>query len=450
MTGRPKLPNGFDRRSVTHPEMGRKQSAQLLKLILAFRAQVNSRERLSPPFSYLPMLQSDAVAVRPNRPIITNEALNGRYVPSLPGQEITGRGRWIRINPNFVRGGPMKKLFTILIGASLAFTAAMAQQDNPEATPTKKKKQQQQQQQEQQQKQAQPGEQQGQPQQGRMQQRRQQRQERRMQQNQPGAAEGAQRGQRRGGGNRNRQEQQANPQAPNDRNADQNAGNAAEQQQRKNRQQANQREKSTETTTGSAATETKTNENTAVQGTNNQRRTAKAKPDTQKVQQIKQKNTNFHAQAKPQQVKSVTYQQNYRIANAEHWQGPQYVAFRTYRPAWHDQSWWHAHFPTIVLIGGGYYYWNAGFWYPAWGYNPSASYYAYDGPIYTGSQSLPPDQMIANVQSVLQDMGYYKGDVDGLLGPLTRDALTQYQADYGLYETAAIDQPTLDSLGLAG
>jgi hypothetical protein len=126
------------------------------------------------------------------------------------------------------------------------------------------------------------------------------------------------------------------------------------------------------------------------------------------------------------------------------------VAFRDYRPVWHEQSWWHAHFPTIVLIGGGYYYWNAGFWYPAWGYNPGASYYAYDGPIYTGSQSLPPDQVIANVQGVLQDMGYYKGEVDGLLGPLTRDALTQYQADNNLYTTAAIDQPTLESLGLQG
>jgi peptidoglycan hydrolase-like protein with peptidoglycan-binding domain len=46
-------------------------------------------------------------------------------------------------------------------------------------------------------------------------------------------------------------------------------------------------------------------------------------------------------------------------------------------------------------------------------------------------------------------MGYYKGEVDGLLGPLTRDALTAYQADNGLPQTAAIDQPTLDSLGMS-
>ncbi len=45
--------------------------------------------------------------------------------------------------------------------------------------------------------------------------------------------------------------------------------------------------------------------------------------------------------------------------------------------------------------------------------------------------------------------GYYKGEVDGLLGPMTREALTAYQADQGLATTAAIDEPTLDSLGMS-
>jgi hypothetical protein len=39
--------------------------------------------------------------------------------------------------------------------------------------------------------------------------------------------------------------------------------------------------------------------------------------------------------------------------------------------------------------------------------------------------------------------------VDGLLGPLTREALTAYQGDQGLTTTAAIDEPTLDSLGMS-
>ena len=78
--------------------------------------------------------------------------------------------------------------------------------------------------------------------------------------------------------------------------------------------------------------------------------------------------------------------------------------------------------------------------------DPSAEYYAYDGPIYVGHRAEPPDQVIADVQAELQQMGYYKGEVDGLLGPLTRQALTAYQADQGLTVTAAIDEPTLDSL----
>jgi hypothetical protein len=167
------------------------------------------------------------------------------------------------------------------------------------------------------------------------------------------------------------------------------------------------------------------------------------------VQKIKGQHTNFRAQAKPQQVKSVTFNQNYRIVNAERWQGPQYEVFRTYQPAWHDAGWYRSSFAQVALIGGGYYYFNSGYWYPAWGYDPAAQYYAYDAPIYVGSAARPPDQVIADVQAELQDMGYYHGEVDGLLGPLTREALTAYQSDHGLYATAVIDQPTLDALGMS-
>jgi putative peptidoglycan binding protein len=167
------------------------------------------------------------------------------------------------------------------------------------------------------------------------------------------------------------------------------------------------------------------------------------------VQKIKGQHTNFRAQAKPQQIKSVTFNQNYRIVNAESWQGPQYEVFRGYQPAWHDAGWYRSNFAQVALIGGGYYYFNSGYWYPAWGYDPAAQYYAYDGPIYVGQRAEPPDQVIADVQAELQDMGYYRGEVDGLLGPLTREALTAYQADHGLYTTATIDEPTLDALGMS-
>jgi Putative peptidoglycan binding domain len=173
------------------------------------------------------------------------------------------------------------------------------------------------------------------------------------------------------------------------------------------------------------------------------------KPDPQQVQQVKSQHTSFRAQPKPQQVQAVTFNQNHRIEGSDRWQGQNYEVFRSYHPEWHDQGWYHSHYNRVELIAGGYYFFNNGYWFPAWGYSPSAQYYAYDAPIYVGQRAVPPDQVIADVQALLQQMGYYTGEVDGLLGPLTREALTAYQADQGLTTTAVIDQPTLDSLGLA-
>ena len=79
----------------------------------------------------------------------------------------------------------------------------------------------------------------------------------------------------------------------------------------------------------------------------------------------------------------------------------------------------------------------------------SDAYYAYDGPIYAGSVEMDPGQVVANVQTALQEQGYYSGEVDGILGPLTRAAIASYQAAQGLEPTAAIDEPTLESLGMA-
>jgi hypothetical protein len=170
--------------------------------------------------------------------------------------------------------------------------------------------------------------------------------------------------------------------------------------------------------------------------------------DAQTVQTIKSQHNSFRAQARPDKVPAVSFNQNYHIEGSQQWQGPQYNAFRSYHPEMHDRNWYHSHYTRVELIGGGYYFWNAGYWYPAWGYDNSAQYYAYDGPIYVGSRAEPPDRVIADVQAVLQQEGYYTGEVDGLLGPLTRQALTAYQADNNLYTTAAIDEPTLDSLGM--
>jgi putative peptidoglycan binding protein len=113
----------------------------------------------------------------------------------------------------------------------------------------------------------------------------------------------------------------------------------------------------------------------------------------------------------------------------------------------HDRSWWRSRYNRIALFGGGYYYWDNNYWYPAYGYDPYYSTYTYDEPIY-GYNNLEPGQVIASVQTALQEQGYYDDAVDGLIGPRTRAALSNFQRDHGLPITAAIDGPTLRALGL--
>src|SRR5438309_818016 len=127
----------------------------------------------------------------------------------------------------------------------------------------------------------------------------------------------------------------------------------------------------------------------------------------QQVQQIKQQHVNFKAQPRPDKVPAVTFNASYRIQGSDRWQGPQYEVFRSYHPERHDRGWYSSHYTRVELIGGGYYYWNNGYWYPAWGYDPGAEYYAYDAPIYVGHRAEPPDRVIAEVQAELQQMGYY-------------------------------------------
>ena len=81
------------------------------------------------------------------------------------------------------------------------------------------------------------------------------------------------------------------------------------------------------------------------------------------------------------------------------------------------------------------------------GYDPTYSY-DYDGPIYAYGNLLP-DQVIANVQTQLQQGGYDSGPITGSLNSATRAAIANYQRDHGLVVTATVDEPTVESLGLA-
>jgi Putative peptidoglycan binding domain len=152
------------------------------------------------------------------------------------------------------------------------------------------------------------------------------------------------------------------------------------------------------------------------------------------------------------QRSNVTANRNRNVVVTNNWRGSQfggrqYAAFRNYHRTWHDRSWWNHHYSRIIFVSGGWWAWNAGYWYPAWGYDPYA-YYSYDGPIY-GYSNLTPDQIVVEVQTQLQRDGYYAGPIDGVLGPMTRQAIAAFQADHGLAITSTVDEPTLSTLGLS-
>lgn len=146
--------------------------------------------------------------------------------------------------------------------------------------------------------------------------------------------------------------------------------------------------------------------------------------------------------------KTVNYNANYKIAGANKWKGAKYQVFVNYHPMWHDAWWYNSYHSHLVFIYGGWYYWDNSYWYPAWGYAPD-SVYAFDGPIYGSSPAEDPGQVVANVQSALQEQGYYQGEVDGVLGPQTRAALAEYQSAQGLEPTGLVDEPTLETLGMS-
>lgn len=60
--------------------------------------------------------------------------------------------------------------------------------------------------------------------------------------------------------------------------------------------------------------------------------------------------------------------------------------------------------------------------------------------------SRPIQQDVRQIQTELQSMGLYNGQIDGIVGPKTRSALRQYQQQQGLTVTGEIDQATLERL----
>jgi hypothetical protein len=107
--------------------------------------------------------------------------------------------------------------------------------------------------------------------------------------------------------------------------------------------------------------------------------------------------------------------------------------------------------------GGGY--WGGG---PYWGwYGDPYSYdypyygsYDYDDGVYSDAQTspsevAPSEQTIFAVQKELAKLGYYHGQIDGIVGPETTKAISGFQSVDKLTVTGRIDDQTLKALQIS-
>lgn len=99
--------------------------------------------------------------------------------------------------------------------------------------------------------------------------------------------------------------------------------------------------------------------------------------------------------------------------------------------------------------GRGYYYGPPNTTY--YNRSPQVVYYATRESApreYYGSREYRGNSMEASVQQALARAGYYNGSIDGSIGPMTRRAIANYQADSGMRVTGHPNNSLLASLGL--
>jgi Putative peptidoglycan binding domain len=117
-----------------------------------------------------------------------------------------------------------------------------------------------------------------------------------------------------------------------------------------------------------------------------------------------------------------------------------------------------AHFAAHGWHGGHYGYRGGYRGGPYWGWYgdpypydyPYSGYYDYDEG-YSDAQTPPSEvapsgQTVVAVQKALAKLGYYHGQIDGIVGPETRKAISWFQSVDKLSVSGRIDNPTLKAL----
>jgi Putative peptidoglycan binding domain len=117
---------------------------------------------------------------------------------------------------------------------------------------------------------------------------------------------------------------------------------------------------------------------------------------------------------------------------------------------WNGRWWRYDNGYWIGFYGGYYPYWYSYYPYNYFGYGYYPYSYPYDyyaGEIYTSADQYS-DSTVSAAQAELVSRGYYRGAIDGIVGPQTRDAIGRYQRDHGLTVSGVLTADTLQSLGL--
>jgi peptidoglycan hydrolase-like protein with peptidoglycan-binding domain len=64
----------------------------------------------------------------------------------------------------------------------------------------------------------------------------------------------------------------------------------------------------------------------------------------------------------------------------------------------------------------------------------------------SGTDEAVSGNTVKHAQQSLKEQGLYDGAIDGIVGPRTRDAVSRYQRNHNLKQTAMLDRQTLRTL----
>lgn len=104
----------------------------------------------------------------------------------------------------------------------------------------------------------------------------------------------------------------------------------------------------------------------------------------------------------------------------------------------------HSYYGRPYYYSRPYPYYGYGYGYPYYGPSVSLNINRSYSPRYSESS----DDLAVDVQRELRRRGYYRGSIDGDVGPGTRNAISHYQSDRGLPVTGRIDRNLLRALGI--